>query len=109
MATAGFDPRAALDLWELMGCVEADAVNLGQSVNAQNKFGFLRTHPTSEERLKALDKDMEGAMKTWREHRPKRPGQGAAAGKGVPVEARAVAAVPSAKEDETGKKDEREV
>lgn len=72
MATAGYDPRASLDLWELMKCVEDDAVTLGKSVNAENKFGFLRTHPTSDERLGALEKDMPGAMRTWREHLPRR-------------------------------------
>jgi predicted Zn-dependent protease len=72
MATAGYDPRASLDLWELMKCVEEDAVNLGKSVNAENKFGFLRTHPTSDERLQALEKDMPGAMRLWRSHLPER-------------------------------------
>jgi predicted Zn-dependent protease len=68
MATAGYDPRASLDLWELMKCVEEDAVSLGKSVNAENKFGFLRTHPTSDDRLEALEKDMPGAMRLWRDH-----------------------------------------
>lgn len=73
MATAGYDPRAALDLWELMKCVEEDAVSLGKSVNAENKFGFLRTHPTSEERMESLQGDMKGAMRLWKEHAPRRP------------------------------------
>ena len=72
MATAGYDPRAALDLWELMKCVEDDAVSLGKSVNAENKFGFLRTHPTSDERRSALEKDMPGAMRLWKDHLPER-------------------------------------
>lgn len=72
MATAGYDPRAALDLWELMSCVEADAARAGKGVSVEQRLGFLRTHPTSEERLGALKKDMEGAMRTWREHVPQR-------------------------------------
>ena len=72
MATAGYDPRAALDLWELMRCVEQDAEMAGQSTNIENKFALLRTHPTSEDRQKALQKDLDGAMKLWREHMPKR-------------------------------------
>ncbi|WVR00221.1 hypothetical protein IAU59_007363 [Kwoniella sp. CBS 9459] len=76
MATAGYDPRAATDLWELMAAVEADAEANGQSINVENKFAMLRTHPTSEERLAALDKDMPSAMKTWRAHLPKRPSSG---------------------------------
>ena len=71
MATAGYDPRAALDLWELMSCVEADAEASGQS-NVENKIALLRTHPTSEARYQALEGDMPGAMRLWREHMPKR-------------------------------------
>jgi predicted Zn-dependent protease len=74
MATAGYDPRAALDLWELMSCVEEDAVRSGRSSKSiEQMVGFLRTHPTSEARMRALEKDMEGAMRTWREHLPARP------------------------------------
>jgi hypothetical protein len=73
MATAGYDPRAALDLWELMACVEADAAAAGKAVSVENKFAMLRTHPTSVERQIALEKDMPGAMRLWREHLPKRP------------------------------------
>jgi predicted Zn-dependent protease len=73
MATAGYDPRGATDLWELMSCVELDAAQSGHPVSAENRFGFLRTHPTSEARMAALDKDMEKAMKVWKDHSPRRP------------------------------------
>ena len=71
MAMAGYDPRAALDLWELMACVEEDARNTGQSTNVENRFALLRTHPTSEDRQDALQKDLDGAMRLWKEHSPK--------------------------------------
>ena len=69
---AGYDPRAALDLWELMRCVEEDAAAAGQAVSVENRFALLRTHPTSEVRSKALEKDMESAMRLWREKMPTR-------------------------------------
>ena len=71
MAAAGYDPRAALDLWEMMQAVEADAAQSGQPVSAENKYALLRTHPTSEARHRALEEDMAGAMKLWREHLPR--------------------------------------
>ncbi|WWC64647.1 uncharacterized protein I303_107258 [Kwoniella dejecticola CBS 10117] len=73
MATAGYDPRAAQDLWELMRAVEADAEAAGQAIKVENKFAMLRTHPTSEARQEALAKDMPAALKIWRDHIPKRP------------------------------------
>ena len=73
MAAAGYDPRAALDLWEMMQAVEADSAQAGHPVGMENKFALLRTHPTSEARQRALEKDMPGAMKLWREHLPRRP------------------------------------
>lgn len=71
MAMAGYDPRAALDLWELMECVEEDARNTGQSISVENRFALLRTHPTSEARQEALQKDLDGAMRLWKEHAPR--------------------------------------
>ena len=71
MAIAGYDPRAALDLWEFMSCVEADALAAGQSQTVEDRFALLRTHPTSIERQHALEKDIEGAMKLWKENAPK--------------------------------------
>ena len=72
MAAAGYDPRAALDLWEMMQAVEADAAQAGHPVSVEEKFALLRTHPTSEARHRALEGDMPGAMKLWREHLPRR-------------------------------------
>ena len=72
MAAAGYDPRAAVDLWEMMQAVEADAAQAGQSISIENRFALLRTHPTSEVRQKALEADMPGAVKLWRERLPKR-------------------------------------
>jgi predicted Zn-dependent protease len=71
MAAAGYDPRAAVDLWELMACVEADAAAAGQPVSVADRFALLRTHPASIERQKALELDMPGAMELWRESMPK--------------------------------------
>lgn len=76
MATAGYDPRAALDLWELMSCVEEDAARAGRGLQSmEHKLGFLRTHPTSEARMKALEKDMKGALEIWKKHLPIRKAQ----------------------------------
>lgn len=92
MATAGYDPRAALDLWELMSCVEEDAVRSGRSSKSiEQMVGFLRTHPTSEARMRALEKDMEGAMRTWREHLPARPKIVQGEGKGAEQEQKGTA------------------
>ncbi|ORX40643.1 peptidase family M48-domain-containing protein [Kockovaella imperatae] len=71
MATAGYDPRAALDLWDLMRAVEEDMEMAGQKTTMENRFALLRTHPTSDDRQKALQKDLDGAMKLWRERLPK--------------------------------------
>lgn len=67
MATAGYDPRAAQDLWELMSAVEADNAAKGETT-MENRFAMLRTHPTSDERHQALEKDMENALGKWKEH-----------------------------------------
>lgn len=72
MAMAGYDPRAALDLWELMSCVEEDAISQGQAISIENRFALLRTHPTSDVRQRALEKDLDKAMRLFREHAPRR-------------------------------------
>ncbi|KAK4685829.1 hypothetical protein P7C73_g4310, partial [Tremellales sp. Uapishka_1] len=69
MAVAGYDPRTALDLWELMACVEEDAVRAGQTVSIENRFALLRTHPTSEVRQKAIVKDLPEALKLWKRNK----------------------------------------
>lgn len=50
MASAGYDPRAALDLWDLMAAVEADAAAQGRPVSVEDSLSFLHTHPTSQAR-----------------------------------------------------------
>lgn len=47
MAAAGYDPRAALDLWDLMAAVEADAASRGQPLSLSDRLSLLQTHPTS--------------------------------------------------------------
>jgi predicted Zn-dependent protease len=50
MALAGYDPRAAHDLWDLMSAVEQDNVAQGQAISVENRFALLRTHPPSDVR-----------------------------------------------------------
>lgn len=55
MAQAGYDPRAAHDLWDLFAAVEADAAaakKLGKASPASlsDRFEFLRTHPSGGDR-----------------------------------------------------------
>ena len=75
MATAGYDPRGALDLWELFSCMERDLEASGHGVSVENKLALLRTHPTSEDRYRALDKEMPAAMKLWEEQRARAAGR----------------------------------
>jgi hypothetical protein len=65
--------------------MEADSAAAGQEVSVENRFGFLRTHPTSEFRQKTLEKDMPKALKIWRDHFPRRPSQ-AGQEQGMPAE-----------------------
>jgi predicted Zn-dependent protease len=51
MAMAGYDPRAMADLWELMSCVEHDAEANGTAQTLDSRVRFLRSHPTSADRL----------------------------------------------------------
>ncbi|TXT11138.1 hypothetical protein VHUM_01889 [Vanrija humicola] len=69
MAVAGYDPRAMLDLWELMACVEEDAQRQGQSVPIENRLQLLRTHPTSQARQEAIQHLLPKAMKVWESRR----------------------------------------
>lgn len=66
MAKAGFDPRAALQLWEILNEVEADTQEaLGPRERAE-QIALLRTHPTGEDRLKAIEALLPSAMKIWK-------------------------------------------
>lgn len=65
MARAGYDPRYALDLWEVMAAVEEDAAAAGQAVSVSEALPFLRTHPSSIQRQKDLEKLMPKAMEMY--------------------------------------------
>jgi len=65
MAHAGYDPRYALDLWEVMAAVEEDAAAAGQAVSISETLPFLRTHPSSIQRQKDLEKLMPKAMEQF--------------------------------------------
>ena len=54
MARAGFDPRESVTLWENMG-------KLGGKKPAE----FLSTHPSDAHRIRALEKEMDKAMKLY--------------------------------------------
>jgi predicted Zn-dependent protease len=69
MARAGYDPRAMLDLWELMAAVEADAEAMGYGGSLESRFQLLRTHPTSEARQEAIASQLPKAMRLWQEAR----------------------------------------
>ncbi|KAF8303351.1 hypothetical protein DL93DRAFT_2145179 [Clavulina sp. PMI_390] len=66
MASAGYDPRGAIDLWEVMALVEEDAAANGQAVTIQDRMTLLRTHPTSIQRQKNLTKLLPKAMELYR-------------------------------------------
>lgn len=66
MAEAGYDPRAALDLWDLMSAVEADAALQGQTPSLSDRLSLLRTHPTSQYRQQALARLMPNALNLYK-------------------------------------------
>ncbi|KAJ9095689.1 hypothetical protein QFC21_005561 [Naganishia friedmannii] len=72
MASAGYDPRAALDLWDLMAAVEADAAAQGCPVSIEDSLSFLQTHPTSQVRQEALAQLLPNAMKIYKESQARR-------------------------------------
>ncbi|KAJ9117118.1 hypothetical protein QFC24_006577 [Naganishia onofrii] len=72
MASAGYDPRAALDLWDLMAAVEADAAAQGRPVSIEDRLSFLQTHPTSQVRQEALARLLPNAMKIYKESQARR-------------------------------------
>lgn len=65
MARAGYDPRYALDLWEVMAAVEEDAAAAGQAVSISETLPFLRTHPSSLQRQKDLERLIPKAMRMY--------------------------------------------
>lgn len=53
MARAGYDPRAALDLWEILTDLEAEIREQGgDNGSIADRLPFLRTHPSSGQRIK---------------------------------------------------------
>jgi len=84
MAKAGYDPRAAIRLWEILNEAEKDIDQKGSydmsRVGEEEKkermiwdhVALLRTHPTGEERLEALKKRLPKAMEIWREAKKSR-------------------------------------
>lgn len=54
MAEAGFDPRAAVELWRNMA-----------EVGGNGPPAFLSTHPSGEQRIEALTKNMPGALAVY--------------------------------------------
>lgn len=67
MAAAGYDPRAAIDLWDLMAAVEADAARHGESPSLEDRLTLLRTHPTSHARQEAIARLMPKALGVYEE------------------------------------------
>jgi predicted Zn-dependent protease len=64
MARAGFDPKAAVDLWR----------NMERSAKGAT-LAFLSTHPSHGQRIDALSRDMPAAERLYRDalaagHRP---------------------------------------
>ncbi|GAA5929285.1 M48 family metallopeptidase [Sporobolomyces koalae] len=80
MAKAGYDPRAAIRLWEILNEAEEDVEATGSHAiepKAGNErssktmiwdhIALLRTHPTGHERLAALKEHLPRAMEIYRE------------------------------------------
>jgi predicted Zn-dependent protease len=81
MAKAGYDPRAAIRLWEILNEAEEDVEKEGRHEVEKKENGkgeemmiwdhvaLLRTHPTGKERLQALEKRLPRAMEMYKEAR----------------------------------------
>lgn len=67
MARAGFDPRAALTLWDILVQLEREAVESprGAWTEQLRSLPLLQTHPTGEERLKDIKDHLPQAMKMY--------------------------------------------
>lgn len=57
MARAGFDPRAAVQLWQ----------NMSQASDGQKPSEFMSTHPSNEHRIQALQSHMDQALAIYRQ------------------------------------------
>ncbi|GAA5898386.1 M48 family metallopeptidase [Sporobolomyces salmoneus] len=80
MAKAGYDPRAAIRLWEILNEAEEDIEHSGSHAIDSKEGGkmiwehvaLLRTHPTGKERLEALRKRLPKAMELYEEAKKSR-------------------------------------
>ncbi|GAA5896946.1 hypothetical protein JCM5296_002665 [Sporobolomyces johnsonii] len=78
MAKAGFEPGAAIRLWEILNEAEIDVEQTGQHrihegdgeatvATVWDHVALLRTHPTGQERIEKLKKHLPKAMEIYRE------------------------------------------
>ncbi|KAK4702164.1 hypothetical protein P7C70_g4064, partial [Phenoliferia sp. Uapishka_3] len=67
MAKAGFDPRGALALWEILNEVEQDVQEIGEHGTITSRIALLRTHPTGEKRLQTLQQLLPNALEIYEE------------------------------------------
>jgi predicted Zn-dependent protease len=58
-ARAGFDPQAAVTLWQKMG-----------KLSGSSSFDFLSTHPSSGKRIERLSELIPGVMPYYQEKKP---------------------------------------
>ncbi|ORY89811.1 peptidase family M48-domain-containing protein [Leucosporidium creatinivorum] len=65
MAKAGFDPRGAVTLWEILTEVENDVTTTGEHGTITDHIALLRTHPTGEQRLEDLKRHLPQALKLY--------------------------------------------
>lgn len=65
MAKAGFDPRGAVTLWEILTEAEEDVTETGEHGNITDHIALLRTHPTGEQRLSDLREHLPRAIKLY--------------------------------------------
>lgn len=72
MAKAGFDPRGAVTLWEILTEVEEDVTATGEHGTITDHIALLRTHPTGEQRLSDLRNHLPGAIKLFEQSKKDR-------------------------------------
>lgn len=67
MARSGYNPTAALTLWEILIEIEKDVGERGEHGDIRDHIALLRTHPTGEQRLEDLKKALPDAIKLYNE------------------------------------------
>ena len=72
MAKAGFDPRGAVTLWEILTEVEEDVSETGEHGTITDHIALLRTHPTGEQRLSDLRDHLPRAIKLYEQSKKER-------------------------------------